>query len=264
MRALAPLLALRCAAPPRRVLLRALTSDGENVHAAWTKEDDWKLWKHRDDADVAELLGRKAGGVAARLKKLEDPASTAAKRLFGETEAEETIDMDDYLALDDDALLRQCRVDYRRDSGPGGQKRNKVESAVRLTHTTSGVVASAAEDRSQHVNKRRALNRLRTNIAHSVRRPVDLDEPFDNEECAGLLPWTSAQRVGAKSPLRPRAEQALLDVLDACGGSIGDAATYLGGSTGQLSKVLTKDTRLKDAANAIRRRFDLGPLRARK
>ena len=263
MRALA-LLALRSLAPPRRVLLRALTSDGENVHAAWTKEDDWKLWQHRDDADVAELLGRKAGGVAARLKKLEDPASTAAKRLFGE-EQEETIDMEDYLALDDDALLRQCRVDYRRDSGPGGQKRNKVESAVRLTHTTSGVVASAAEDRSQHVNKRRALNRLRTNIAHSVRRPVDLDAPFDNDDvCAGLLPWTSVQRVGAKSPLRPRAEQALLDVLEACNGSIGDAATYLGGSTGQLSKVLTKETRLKDAANAIRRNFDLGPLRARK
>ena len=264
MRALAPLLALRCAAPPRRVLLRALTGDGENVHAAWTKEDDWKLWKHRDDADVAELLGRKAGGVAARLKKLEDPASTAAKRLFGEAEEEETIDEENYLALDDDALLRQCRIDYRRDSGPGGQKRNKVESAVRLTHTTSGVVASAAEDRSQHVNKRRALRRLRTNIAHSVRRPVDLEEPFDNEECAGLLPWTKAERIGAKSDKRPRAEQALLDVLDACGGSIGDAATYLGGSTGQLSKVLTKETRLKDAANSIRRRFDLGPLRARK
>ena len=118
MRALAllALRRLRCAAPPRRVLLRALTSDGENVHAAWTKADDWKLWQNRDDADVAELLGRKAGGVAARLKKLEDPASTAAKRLFGE-EQEETIDMEDYLALDDDALLRQCRVDYRRDSG---------------------------------------------------------------------------------------------------------------------------------------------------
>jgi hypothetical protein len=171
--------------------------------------------------------------------------------------------MEDYLALDDDALLRQCRVDYRRDSGPGGQKRNKVESAVRLTHR-SGVVANAMEDRSQHVNKRRALRRLRTNIAHSVRRSVDLDEPFDNDACAGLLPWTSAPRVGAKSALRPRAEQALLDVLDACNGSVGDAASYLGGSTGQLSKVLTKDTRLKDAANAIRRRFDLGPLRSRK
>ena len=258
------MLALRSLAPPRRVLLRALTGDGENVHAAWTKADDWKLWQHRDDADVAELLGRKAGGVAARLKKLEDPASTAAKRLFGEAEEEETVDMEDYLALDDDALLRQCRVDYRRDSGPGGQKRNKVESAVRLTHTASGVVANAMEDRSQHVNKRRALNRLRTNIAHNVRRPVDLDAPFDNEECAGLLPWTKVERVGAKSEKRPRAEQALLDVLDACNGSIGDAATYLGGSTGQLSKVLTKDTRLKDAANSIRRRFDLGPLRARK
>ena len=135
---------------------------------------------------------------------------------------------------------------------------------MRLTHTASGVVANAMEDRSQHVNKRRALRRLRTNIAHNVRRPVDLDEPFDNEECAGLLPWTSAQPIGAKSPLRPRAEQALLDVLEACGGSVGDAASYLGGSTGQLSKVLTKDTRLKDAANSIRRRFDLGPLRSRK
>ena len=135
---------------------------------------------------------------------------------------------------------------------------------MRLTHTTSGVVASASEDRSQHVNKRRALNRLRTNIAHSVRRPVDLDEPFDNEECAGLLPWTSAQKIGAKSALRPRAEQVLLDVLYACNGSIGDAASYLGGSTGQLSKVLTKDSRLKDAANAIRKSFDLGPLRSRK
>ena len=92
-----------------------------------------------------------------------------------------------------------------------------------------------------------------------------MDAPFDNDDvCAGLLPWTSAQRVGPKNALRPRAEQALLDVLDACGGSIGDAASYLGGSTGQLSKVLTKDTRLKDAANSIRRRFDLGPLRARK
>ena len=148
--------------------------------------------------------------------------------------------------------------------GPGGQKRNKVESAVRLTHTASGVVANAMEDRSQHVNKRRALRRLRTNIAHNVRRPVDLDAPFDNEECAGLLPWTSVPRVGIKSALQPRAEQALLDVLEACNGSIGDAASYLGGSTGQLSKVLTKDTRLKDAANAIRRSFDLGPLRSKK
>ena len=152
-------LALRCAAPPRRVLLRALTGDGENVHAAWTKEDDWKLWQHRDDADVAELLGRKAGGARRGC------GSSRTRRRRGEAAlrgggAEETIDMDDYLALDDDALLRQCRIDYRRDSGPGGQKRNKVESAVRLTHTTSGVVANAMEDRSQHVNKRRALRRL--------------------------------------------------------------------------------------------------------
>lgn len=260
MRALA-LLALRCAPLRRTTLLRAL-SEGENVNAAWTKEEDWRLWKLRDDADAAAQLGRKAGGVAARLKKLEDPKSTAAKRLFGE-EVTETVDAEDYLALDDDALLRQCRVDYRRDSGPGGQKRNKVESAVRLTHV-SGIVANCADDRSQHVNKKKALGRLRLNLAHGVRSPVDLDAPFDDATLAGLLPWTSAPRVGAKNPLRPHAEQLLLDVFDACEGSISDAAVYLGGSTGQLSKVLTKETRLLDAANAIRRNKGLGPLRARK
>ena len=37
----------------------------------------------------------------------------------------------DYLALDDRALLGQCEVDVYRASGPGGQKRNKIESAVR-------------------------------------------------------------------------------------------------------------------------------------
>jgi hypothetical protein len=138
-----------------------------------------------------------------------------------------------------------------------------VESAVRLTHS-SGIVANAADDRSQHINKRKALARLRILIAHNMRRPVNLDEPFDDDMLAGLLPWTSAPYIGAKNPLRPRAEQLLLDVFDACEGSVGDAAAYLGGSTGQLSKVLTKETKLLEAANAIRQSRGLGPLRAKR
>ena len=39
------------------------------------------------------------------------------------------------------------------------------------------------------------------------------------------------------------------------------AAEYLGGSTGQLAKVLTKDEQLYKAANAVRQKFDLGPLK---
>jgi peptide chain release factor len=49
-----------------------------------------------------------------------------------------------------------------RASGPGGQHRNKVESAVRVTHQPSGVTASSSESRSQHQNKKIALERLKS------------------------------------------------------------------------------------------------------
>jgi len=45
----------------------------------------------------------------------------------------------DYLLASDDALIAQSEVDRYRASGPGGQHRNKTESAVRLRHKLSGV-----------------------------------------------------------------------------------------------------------------------------
>src|SRR5881398_1206994 len=63
--------------------------------------------------------------------------------------------------LTEDQLLAQCEVDTYRASGPGGQKRNKTSSAVRLRHTPSGLLVIAEESRSQHENKARALRRIR-------------------------------------------------------------------------------------------------------
>ena len=65
-------------------------------------------------------------------------------------------DWRDYLGLDDEALLAQCAFDRFRASGPGGQKRNKTESAVRLRHTPTGLTGEANESRSQHENRARA------------------------------------------------------------------------------------------------------------
>lgn len=55
---------------------------------------------------------------------------------------------------------RDCRWDYFRGTGAGGQKRNKTSSGVRCTHTDSGAVGQSDDTRSQHTNKRTAFTRM--------------------------------------------------------------------------------------------------------
>mgnify|MGYP001288551881 CR=1 FL=1 len=64
-------------------------------------------------------------------------------------------------ALQSEILLTQCEESRTKRSGPGGQHRNKTETAVVLTHQPSGIVAEASERRSQAANRRVALWRLR-------------------------------------------------------------------------------------------------------
>src|SRR5215510_1750128 len=66
--------------------------------------------------------------------------------------------------LDED-LLRECKVETFRSSGPGGQHVNKTESAVRLKHVPSNIVVSSQQERSQHRNKVICLQKLRNKIA---------------------------------------------------------------------------------------------------
>jgi len=67
-------------------------------------------------------------------------------------------------------LLAECDVETYRGSGPGGQHRNRRDSAVRLTHRPTGIVATATERRSQHQNKEVALERLAGKLAARNRR----------------------------------------------------------------------------------------------
>lgn len=53
-----------------------------------------------------------------------------------------------------------CDWDYFRGSGPGGQNRNKVSTAVRCTHRESGAVGTAMDSRSQLDNRRAAFRRM--------------------------------------------------------------------------------------------------------
>ena len=72
-------------------------------------------------------------------------------------------------------LLLECEIKMTRRGGPGGQHRNKVESAVVITHLPSQLIGQAGERRSQHENRAVAIDRLRLNLAMGIRRPIQTD-----------------------------------------------------------------------------------------
>jgi protein subunit release factor B len=68
-------------------------------------------------------------------------------------------------------LARECEITAYRSSGPGGQKKNKTESSVRVRHLPSGIVRIATESRSQLRNREAALARVLAELRRRARRP---------------------------------------------------------------------------------------------
>jgi hypothetical protein len=160
---------------------------------------------------------------------------------------------------DEATLLAECDVDTYRASGPGGQKRNKTESAVRLRHRPSGLSVIAEESRSQHENRARAVRRLRRLLALRLRQPPgDEGVPEPVQAC---IDKRGRLGVGRRDARYLPAAAAVLDVLVALNGSVADTAKRLGISTGNLSGFLTGDDDLMLEANRIRAGLGLRPLR---
>jgi hypothetical protein len=157
---------------------------------------------------------------------------------------------DNWLRLPDEELLKQCRQENFRSSGPGGQHRNKVETGVRLHHLPSGVSAQSSDLRLRGENQKRAVRRLREHIAYEVRTPFDLASPaispeFEQRSSGGKL------SVSVRSADYPLVAAQALDALEAAAGSYAVAAGALGVTTSQLLKFLKSEPELWRTSSRI-------------
>lgn len=142
-------------------------------------------------------------------------------------------------AIDPQILLRACSERRTRRSGPGGQHRNKVETAIVLKHELSGVEAEGNERRSQAENRQVALFRLRIGLAVDV-RTVRTSDQIPSEL------WRSRCRAGRIS-VNPTHEDfpallaEALDVIAMCEFDMPAAAESLDCTGSQLLKLLKEE-----------------------
>ena len=154
------------------------------------------------------------------------------------------------LALSDEELLKLCRVDLCRGTGPGGQKRNKTSSAVRITHLASGLDAMDDATRSQHLNRAHALAKLRVELAVNL--------PPDEEFAQPAIPLEPMPRAGR--PEYPLWLGELFSALQHHGFQPAPVAAVYGCSTAHLIRVIGKDETAWQHFSQARQRLGLPPL----
>lgn len=156
-------------------------------------------------------------------------------------------------------LLAECDVVRTRRSGPGGQHRNKVETAIVVLHRPTGIRGEASERRSQAQNQSEAIFRLRVKLALGVRQPVP--QPH---EPSGL--WQSRCHQGRISVNCEHADfpallAEALDVVVQHGAELKGAAQDLDCTPTQLLHFLQLEPRALQSVNQERERRGLHKLR---
>ncbi len=151
--------------------------------------------------------------------------------------------------LAEDELLKQCSLRNDRRGGPGGQHRNKVETAVIVVHEPTGIVAEASERRSQVDNRRVAIQRLRLVLATDYRSAQHADSASEL--------WCTRTQGGRLSVSKEHDDYAsllseLLDRLDVLDYSLPECADFFSVSSSQLVKLLRQCPKALTQVNAAR------------
>ncbi len=87
--------------------------------------------------------------------------------------------------IDIDINPADLKVDVFRSSGPGGQSVNTTDSAVRITHVPTGVVATCQDEKSQHKNKAKAMNVLKARLLDAKVREEEAKRAADRKGQVG-------------------------------------------------------------------------------
>ena len=143
-------------------------------------------------------------------------------------------------SVDDDVLLADIVSARGRSGGPGGQHRNRRDSAVTLRHTPTGIEISATERRSQMDNRRVAWRRLRLKLARRVRRRINTNQYTPTDL------WQQRRQgnkisVSPKHPDYPPLLAEAMDVIEARAWDVGGAAGTLEITMSQLVRLVRHD-----------------------
>ncbi len=172
------------------------------------------------------------------------------------------------LALEPETLLKDCRQERFQASGPGGQKRNRVYSAIRLVHASTGIRAASSEAREAARNLGVALQKLRIEIALGAELPTpgdSEDASSSQEDGAGSLILSGDPRPAFRSKVSPshvdfpRFVLQALHYLALAGGDPAPGARQLGVTPSAFIRFFKSDKRLWQKVQQIRREQGLPP-----
>src|SRR6266516_3271230 len=149
------------------------------LYRMYTRYCERKGW----EVEPADLVAGEEAGISSasffargvhRLVRI-SPFDSAARRQTSFAAVDVTPEIEDDIVID--IKEGDVRIDTYRSSGAGGQKVNKTDSAVRLTHLPTGIVVAMQNERSQQKNRSMAWKILRSRLYdyEEKRRQVVLD-----------------------------------------------------------------------------------------